>query len=188
MTADPKATDASQGPRTNDQGPRTNRRWIWFFVTLAVLTVLAITVLAVYNLRLQLKPEQLAAARKLWEQKGPRDYQFKYTVRTGDERDGDEFVVQVRGSTVTSVKLNGRLLDKDKYIYHSMDAKFDEIEEFLKKDAEKGRPRTYTRALFDSADGHLLHFVRRVMGTRERVEITVESLEPLPPAQAGRQG
>ena len=94
-------------------------------------------------------------------------------------------MVQVRGGTVISVLMNGRALDKDQYVYRSMDALFDDIERFLKMDAEKGKPRTYMRALFDPADGHLLHYIRRVMGSRERVEITVQSLEPPP---TGRKG
>src|SRR5262249_3157620 len=170
MTTEPQATPTFPSPGTH--------RWPWYFATLAVLTVLAVTVLAVFNLRLQLKPEQLAAARKLWEQKGPPNYQLKYNVKKGDETEGDTFVVQVRDGRGTSVQLNGRPRDKDHYFYHGMEALFDDIERFLKMDAEKGKPRTYMRGLFDPADGHLLHYVRRVMGSRERVEITVQSLEP----------
>ena len=83
-----------------DPGRKPNRGWIWYFVILAVLTVVATTVLVVYNLRQQLRPEQLAAARKLWDEKRPADYVLTYTKKgnaTGT------FVVTVRKGKVVSV-------------------------------------------------------------------------------------
>jgi hypothetical protein len=55
-----------------------------------------------------------------------------------------------------------------------MPALFRFIEGFLKEDAKADSPRTYTVATFDPDDGHLVHFVRRVSGTTERLEITVD--------------
>jgi hypothetical protein len=163
-----------------EQGTKGDSGWVWYFVAVGVLAVLAVVVLAVYNLRLQLKPEQLEAARKLWEQKGPHDYRLKYTTKRGDETDEDVYVVVVRGGVTVSVLRNGRELEKRLRLSYGMSALLDDIEDFLKRDSQKGRPRTYTRALFDPGDGHLVHYVRRVMGSRERVEISVQSLEPLP--------
>src|SRR5262249_4483768 len=72
-------TFAPKGEGRLMDSPRPNRGWIWFFVILIVLTVTSITIMIVYNLRQQLKPEQLAQARALWEQKGPADYDLDYT-------------------------------------------------------------------------------------------------------------
>src|SRR5262249_54436092 len=40
-----------------------------------------------------------------------------------------------------------------------------------------GKPRNFTRAAFAEDDGHLLHYVRRVTGTSQRLEITVDQFE-----------
>ena len=55
-----------------------------------------------------------------------------------------------------------------------MTALMDDIETFLEEDTEPGRPRTYSVATFDPVDGHLVRYVRRVMGTSERIEINVQ--------------
>jgi hypothetical protein len=161
---------------------KRNNAWIWYFVLLAVLTVLASGVLVAYNLGQQLKPEQLEAARKLWEMKGPASYLLAFTKRLGDSNEPEEVVVRVRNRKVESVTLNGRPLEERLKGYYDMPALFDQIEENLEKDAKPGARRTYVRAHFDSNDGHLKGYVRRVMGSRpiERVEIHVERFEPLP--------
>jgi hypothetical protein len=154
---------------TVKQGP--SRAWIWYFVILVVLTLLSITALVMFNLGQQLKPEQLAQAQALWNDKGPRDYNMVYTLNgstTGTYR------VQVRQGKVVSVIRDGQSVEKRLYVYSSMPALFEFIEDFLKQDAEPGRRRTFTKAVFDPQDGHLKHYVRRVMGTTERQEITVE--------------
>jgi Family of unknown function (DUF6174) len=159
---------------------KKNRIWVWYFVLLAVLTVTSVTVLVTFNLRQQLKPEQLAAAKALWKEKGPRDFDMKYRQTAGDEP--ETYVVHVRDRQVESVERNGQPLEERQRKYHSMLALFGYIERFLEIDAEPNRPRTYTVAVFDPNDGHLLHYVRRVMGTSERAEITVTELTPAAPS------
>jgi uncharacterized membrane protein len=87
---------------------KKNRRWIWFFVVVFVLALLATVVLVVFNLQQQLKPEQLSAARKLWSEKGPRDYTMTYTTRVNEETELDRYWVQVRGGRVVLAKYNGQ--------------------------------------------------------------------------------
>src|SRR5262249_54849848 len=155
--------------------PRPNRGWIWFFVILIVLTVTSITIMIVYNLRQQLKPEQLAQARALWEQKGPADYDLDYT-QVGSA--SGTFKVEVRAGKVVSATLDGQPLERRQYRYSDMPGLFNSIEEFLEYDQQPGRPRTYTKAVFDPEDGHVVRYIRRVMGTTERVEIKVK-LQPV---------
>src|SRR5258708_6493347 len=57
--------------------PRS-RAWIWFFVALAAMGAAAVTLPVVYNLSIQLRPEELAAARECWKANGPRDYDLQY--------------------------------------------------------------------------------------------------------------
>jgi len=56
-----------------------NRGWIWFFVVLTLLGVAAVGINLAYNLREQITPEQVQAARQLWEEKGPKNYDLVYT-------------------------------------------------------------------------------------------------------------
>jgi hypothetical protein len=159
--------------------PRRSRGWIPFFLVVLVLALAASVTLVVYNFKQQLKPEQLEAAWKLWKHKGPASYLLVYSVRKGEDQELERFEVRVRGGTTESVTLNGNQVERRVYPYYGMDELFGQISEFLRKDAEPGKPRVYTRAMFDDKDGHLLWYVRRVMGTRERLEIAVEALQPL---------
>ena len=151
---------------------KPNRRWIWFFAVLTGLTVAAIATLIIYNTRQQLRPPDLEAARQRWQAQGPADYNLEYSVaKQSSER--ELFTVRVRQGHVEAVALNGRPLEPAQYHYYGIPALFDFIEEFLDQDAQPGKPRTFTKALFDDNDGHVTHYVRRVMGSRERVEINL---------------
>ena len=55
-----------------------SRRWVWYFVVLALMGATAIILPIVYNLSLQLRPEDLAAARQRWKANGPRDYDLQF--------------------------------------------------------------------------------------------------------------
>jgi hypothetical protein len=140
-------------------------------VVLALLTVTAIIINVRYNLSQQLTPEQLAAARALWEQKGPRDYDLEYEQKGAD---AGVFVSRVRDGKVVSLTRNDQPLEPRLYKYYDMAALFSYIEQFMKIDAEPGKPRTFVRAQFDPEDGHLVHYRRSVMGTQEWVELNVQ--------------
>jgi hypothetical protein len=158
--------------------PQQSYSWVWYFVVLGVLTVAACTILVWYNLRQQLKKEDLLAARAQWQQNRPSDYDLTYTKRGSAS---GIFFVKVRNGKVVDVTLDGREitqndkpLDPSRYPRYDMTALMDDIETFLEEDAEPGRPRTYSVATFDPTDGHLIRYVRRVMGTSERIEINVQ--------------
>jgi hypothetical protein len=158
--------------------PTRNRRWIWFFVFLVVLAVAIPTVMIVVNLGQQLRPEQLAAARERWKKNGPPNYQMKYTIQKGDDASKDVYVVTVRGGRVRAATVNGLAEPPDRFKYYGMSALFEFIDRFLEIDA-KGKHRVYARADFGAEDGRLLRFTRRVMGTPQRQEIRLDSLEKL---------
>ena len=166
----------TEGPRGSLRRARS-RNWIWFFAVLAFLGVLAVTILGVYNLRQQLKPEQVEAARSLWEEKGPRSYDLEYTVVKPGSAE-ELYLVQVRGRRTVKVTLNGRPLEERLYRDYGMGALLDQIDAFLEHDARPESPRTFAKALFDPGDGHLVHYVRSVRVNREHLEITVTRLDP----------
>jgi hypothetical protein len=170
-----------------------NHRWVWFFVILAVLAVAAPTSLLVYNLSRQLKPEQLARARELWRKNRPRDYTLEYTKQGNIPT--ETVVVGVRDGTVESavrkqaVVRNGRSevvplpLEERLYDRYDMGGLFNDIERFLKMDAEPDSPRAFNRATFDPEDGHLINYVRSVSETGMRLEINVELRVPQRPGK-----
>jgi hypothetical protein len=159
---------------------RRSHSWIWYFVTLLVLSLIATGVIIAYNWGQQLTPERLEKARKLWEEKGPKDYEYRYTKRVGDDERGDHFHVVVRGGKVRSVTLNDTIqIPKNQFTYYGMLRMFDDIEDLLKRDSQPGKPQVFKMARFSAEDGHVLRYVRRVMGGRERVKITVEQFKRL---------
>lgn len=159
----------------NSLSPGRNRGWVWFFVLLVILTLGGITLNWWYNARQQLTLDRLAAARALWEQKGPRDYDLRWTKQINNVETLD---VRVRGGKVVAVTLDGRPLEERLYPYYDMNGLFDFLEQFLHRDTQPDSPRAFAVATFHREDGHLLRYVRSVSATRERVAITTQ-LRPI---------
>lgn len=148
-----------------------NRNWIWYFAVVGVLAVVFVVVLARYNISQQLSADKLAAAKALWDRDKPRDYDLEYT-QAGDAAETRR--VKVRGGKVVSVVRDGELLEPRFYAYSDMDAWFGFLEDYVKEDAEPGKPRVYSVATFDPEDGHIVRYVRRVMGTTQRLEVNFQ--------------
>jgi hypothetical protein len=161
-----------------------NRNWIWFFVVMAVLAVIAAAIPLIYNLRQQLTLAELQAARERWQQNGPKSYVMEYSKHgsaTGS------FVVTVRAGQVESVIMKtspedvGRPIEKRQYGYHDILGIMEDIERFLEMDAQPGAPRAFNRAGFDPQTGQLRHYTRSVSATGQSLQILVTRLEPLAP-------
>jgi hypothetical protein len=151
------------------------RKWVWFFLLLGTLAVAGVGIEVWSNLQQQLTPEKLAVARALWAEKGPRDYELDYEVKRGDTPDpsprvGEKYTVRVKDGKADSPPRPGE--------FGSMDDLFDWIDARQRADQQPGSPRAFVKPTFDPADGHVEHYVRSVMATRERIEISV-TLRPL---------
>lgn len=159
---------------------KTNNHWKWFFAIVITLALFTAISLIWWNLRLQLKPEELEAAHTLWDAAGPKSYTLVYTEsftsRTDAVAQSNHYVVKVRDRSVTEVIVNG-LPKTEGLDYHGMDGLFKEVEGFQDKD-DKEKRKVYRRASFDGQSGAILLYIRRVMGSSERQEIRVESLTP----------
>jgi hypothetical protein len=170
--------------------PVRSRRWIWYFVVLAALGTAAIAINFIYNVLQQLKPEQLAAARALWEEKAPPDYDLDYVVKDEEATGGTEplhllverISVHVRAGEVQSVSRNATDVPAAERGSYGVVPLFDLIQADLEKDGQPGAQRTFTHALFDKTDGHPIHYVRRVLGTRRRLEIIIQLTDPSDPS------
>ena len=161
--------------------PRS-RRWAWYFAVLLVLGVVAVIVPLVYNLMAQLTPEKLEAARTLWKENGPADYELLYQERIG-AGPVETFRVEVRGGKVSvwwrkgGKEKNLEELTPSQRQAYTVPGLFERMEHFLEEDRAASR-RNYVTAAFDAKDGHPLRYVRRVSGTQERLEWVVEMLQP----------
>ncbi len=162
--------------------PQKNYIWIYYFAFLVIASVGVTVFMIRFNLSIQLKPEELEAAHKLWEQKGPRSYNMVYTEQINAEERKTVFAVKVRAGKVVEVLMNGKPLEPtkedgqvhDPRPYHTMDGKFRDIERFMDLDQKKDAPKVYVTADFDANDGHVERYIRNVMGTTQRVELNVK--------------
>jgi hypothetical protein len=159
--------------------PRKTYGWLWYFALLVALTIVSLTILIRYNLSRQLTLDKLATARELWQHKRPAHYDLEI-VQQGTVAETRR--VHIRSGKVVSGVRDGLPLEPRLYGYSDMDAWFGFLEENLQNDAQPGKPRTYTVATFDAEDGHITHYIRRVMGTTERVEVQFSLKKPQEPS------
>jgi hypothetical protein len=178
-----------------DQPPAPPRRsWVAVFVVLAGMAALAVALPLAYNLRQQLRPEQLEEARARWRTEGPADYDLECKVRRGRSEGWEEYRVRVRGGRVVFASCDGEVLFLGRGFAaggglalaalsggegrrYGIDGAFARIEEVLNREESSAR-RNFTVAVFDPKDGHPRHFVHRVRGTDEREEWTFLLLPP----------
>ena len=134
----------------------------------------------VYNLSIQLRPEELAAARARWKANGSRDYdlQFQEKITQNGEETESNWFVEVRDGKAATVKRDGRSLVAEDYPNATVEGQFAEIERGLQLDLAEGARRNYATAAFDLRDGHPVHYVRRVRGSGDRLERNVNLSRP----------
>ena len=171
--------------------PRS-RRWIGFFVVLAVLASFAIIVPLAFNLSIQLSSEQLTEAQQRWQETGISNYDLEYLIKTthSDNEEERAYLVQVRDRQVVLVVCDSELVYLDPSLAlvaglgvpalslddpkrFGIPALFAEIEAALRQDESSGR-RNLASAQFDLKDGHPFHYVHRVRGTKERIEWNIK--------------
>jgi Family of unknown function (DUF6174) len=138
---------------------RPARPWLWYFVILTVLSVVAVTIQVWYARGRVLTLDKVLAAEQLWRTNGPASYDLKYTTRKGDTT--DEYHVQVRQGKVVSLTCNGKPVEERLYRYSTMPALFSFIEEFMRQDdeaAKEGKRRPYAFGDFNPEMGYLRRF------------------------------
>ena len=191
--------EETANPKSEIRNPKSarNRHWLWVFVVLGALGLLAMGINYAYNVGEPLTVEKLNAARALWEQKRPQDYDlhivFSREYMSADNRGGtivDQFEVQVRAGTVTGFLVNGkepepllddqgrRRLTDERLRRESYDISgiFDSIEDLMNKDRREQNP-TFMRARFDANDGHVTLFTRQIHKRREQyIEVVMKKV------------
>jgi hypothetical protein len=146
--------------------------WLWYIVLIVVLGIGAAFITGYFNTRQQMKRADIESAIQRWDRARIKNYSMKYTQRIRSQPD-EIFEVTVREGIVTRVLRNDLPLPADKLASFSMGNKLAEIEQFYNVD-ESAKKRVYMRGYFDANNGRLLSYTRRVMGTDERLSISVQ--------------
>ena len=152
-----------------------SRRWVWYFIVLALMSATAIILPIVYNSSIQLRPAELASAHKRWIANGPRDYDLQYQekITENGESSDSEWYVKVRGGKVTEVTCDGEKLSAVDYANLTVDGQLAAIEKGMQLDLAEGVRRNFAKATFDPIDGHPTQYTRRVRGSGDRLEWNV---------------
>jgi hypothetical protein len=130
------------------------------------------------NAARKLNAERLEEARRLWTEKGPKDYVLRYKVYRSGSTTPDRFQVQVADGKVVEVWANDEKEPPSRYHHYGMDKLFDFIETFVDCDPKDAAKKALQYADFDARDGHVLRYQRHPPGGKESVEIEVEELLP----------
>ncbi len=167
-----------EAPKKTSIKKKSNLGWAGYFLILLGMGIVAVTVMVVYNIRQQLKPDQLEAAHELWKENAPKNYDLKYLIkRPGDQT--DKFYVKVRKGETVELTLNGKSQPRHLYRHHGMPALFRYVKRFMEIDQDPKTPKSFTRAIFHKKDGHIMWYVRRVSGTKDRVEVEVKEFKEI---------
>jgi hypothetical protein len=147
----------------------------WFFLALVLLGAGAIVIPIVYNLRQQLTPEQLEAAKARWEAHGPASYNLTYMERVDSEEIGDRYEVKVRKGQVVELKVNKepQKLPGARHLAMTIPQMFEQIQHHLSEE-EGGKRRNFVTAHFDVQLGYPVRYVRRVHDSHSRLEWKVQ--------------
>jgi Family of unknown function (DUF6174) len=190
-------SEVSKSPRIS-----VKRSAFWFFFLLAIAGAFAVIVPVLFNLRQQLRPEQLDAARERWKQYGPRDYDLLYQAKQDRDPRPDEYQVIVRDGKVSAVFVNREVwlarelatslggaigpailalatevVPQRELSGYTVEGLFQRIEQNLEKNAESGG-NNFATASFDAKDGHPIRYIYRVKHTPERLEWNVRLIRP----------
>jgi Family of unknown function (DUF6174) len=173
-------SEANSTPEPTPTGapPAKNYIWIYYFAFLIIASVGVAVFMIQFNRGLQLKPEELEANHKFWDEKGPKSYDMVYSKQISVDGPKTIFTVKVRAGKVEEVLMNGKPLeagtDNDPRSYHSMNGIFRDIERFMDIDQKRDAPKVYVTANFDPETGCVQRYIRYVMGTAQRVELNVK--------------
>ncbi len=131
----------------------------------------------------ELQAEDLAAARALWSQHGPADYEI--TLQMGGDLTDQRHIV-VRDHQVVGMTINDQTATEGSWIFWSVDGMFTflEVEIRNKENPIPGMgvsdPRQIVlRAQFDPQLGYPSYFLRHLLGRQQGTEWKVVAFEIL---------
>ena len=155
---------------------RPARPWLWYFVLLTLLSIVAVSIQVWFARGRVLTMEKVLAAEQLWRTNGPASYDLNYTTRRGN-LPVDTFQVQVRNGKAVSVLCNGKPIEERLNRYWTMPALFSFIEDYMRMDdeaAKEGKRRPYAFGAFNPETGYLLRFAHGQNDALNGIEIRTE--------------
>jgi len=155
-------------------------RAIWIAIGLAA--GLAIGLFLVHRPTAPLTTERLTAARQLWQENGPADYEV--TIELGGAL-SDTRLIRVQDRAVVHMETDGIEVPESAWPYWTVDGMFGFLEQELRNAADPSRTygvqdpdRIVLQAEFDPELGYPRHFLRHVLGTGQSVEWTTVAFHP----------
>ena len=122
----------------------------------------------------ELTSTELAAARELWDTKGPASYTIE--LQMGGSLT-DRRRIEVRDGKVVDMTVDGRPASEDSWAFWSVDGMFDFLEAELRNKEKpprtlgvSGPDQVILRARFDADLGYPTHFLRHLMGRQKGTE------------------
>jgi hypothetical protein len=147
------------------------RRRLWLWALLGVVTgvVAVIVVLNIWNSRLRLTAEKLAAAQAAWERTGPPSYDLRLEVSGSSTAVYD---LEVRNRKLVAARVNGQPFERPEKAHPwTVPGLFDVVlRQDLENDAKPGSLPAYTQVEFDSIDGHPIRYLRTSGQHRVQIE------------------
>lgn len=154
------------------------RTSLWFFTILLVLTLGAIVIPYVFNVRQLLEPAELAVAQRRWAASGPANYELIWREKfdeNGAEPTGTVYRVEVRDSRLHALTVNDKPIDltllsqeqRDSFLVPSL---LQRMAAELNADLGSGQRRNYITAYFDPQTGCPYRYVRRTREPKTRLE------------------
>jgi hypothetical protein len=160
------------------------RNYVWYFLVLAVLGSVALVAPILFNLSQLLTVEKIAEAEARWEQNGPASYDLKLEDRRSPDAHLEVYDVKVRERKVVELRVNDHeetltALSPEQRRQWTVPGLFEQMRAHLAEE-EQGKRRNFATANFHPHLGYPVRYVRRVRGTKERLEwrITVTPLSP----------
>jgi hypothetical protein len=149
----------------------TRGKRIFLVGLVAILTAPVVYVLTLREPGEPLTPERLAAARALWQEKGPKSYVIDVDVRDAHHR------VEVRGGKVVSMTTDGKEAEQRLHGYWTVEGMFQSLSEELSNLRRPEGPfgvsdpaEVTLRAAFDGRFGYPARFLRHVRNQTKSVE------------------
>jgi predicted outer membrane lipoprotein len=171
---------------------------MWYFAFLGVAGVFAVITPLVYNMRQQLRPEQLEQAQERWKEYGPADYDLLWEEKLDGDPRANEYRTEVRRGKVRRVFVNQDMwlakelatplggglglgvaalakerLPERALTGYTVEGLFKTIEKDLNSNADSGSIN-FATATFDPKDGHPIRYIYRKRRSQERLEWNVK--------------
>jgi hypothetical protein len=159
----------------NTRKPLSGSKWIPLGLGLLAAGAATAILIAQRGSSEVLNREALDAARRLWQERGPKSYSL--SVRVSGLQEGDHHIV-VENGIVKSMTTGGAPVRESARDHWSVDGMFQFLDEELRRSERANTAEVILQAEFDSESGYPRRFLRHFVGQTRGIEWEVYSFEP----------